>query len=629
MRLFKPGKFELGVNYWESKHATAMWQKWDPETIDRDFAVLTEHNMKLVRCFPLWEIFQPIKFLKKPNKNIVEVRFADETPLPDTEAGRAGVDETMMERFEIFCDLAAKHHIELIVCIMTSQMTFRLFTSQAMDGKDLYLDPRALKWEGKYLRYFVNRMKHHSAIRAWESGNESDLLGPVEYKETGAFWMNFVNTIIRQADSTRPVIGINDSSIDYDPDEARWMLADVAEVSDVVSVHPYYLKDINPYDSIHGILYCASANRIQEHIGGCQSFIEETSIRRATTIDADHLGDAIRSILWNSWALGTHAFVWWCAFDQNMMDCAPYDWQYPTLELGIFKADRTPMPGAIAMKNFAAFLKSLPFETLPPLEKDAVCISSDCLSMKVADILSFMNGGNLEFQAPDQKIRDANVYLLPSICGRGKLSTNAWENLKEKIHAGATLYISFNDCFLTDLDEVCGAVITKREQTNDCGHYKFADFELTLPRKIHRAMACRGAEVLARDTEGNPVFFKNQYGKGTVYTAAFELEDIIANHANFYKTDAWKVYSILFAEKKRLLATDKPLVLASDHLFDENHGVSLVRNCTDQVASVNLTLARSWNITGHYSDVEGVRLRGLSLSLPPESGIVITIENNS
>ena len=36
-----------------------------------------------------------------------------ENPLPQTEAGRAGVDETMVERFKFFCDVAEKNGIKL------------------------------------------------------------------------------------------------------------------------------------------------------------------------------------------------------------------------------------------------------------------------------------------------------------------------------------------------------------------------------------------------------------------------------------------------------------------------------------------------------------------------------------
>ena len=99
-----------------------------------------------------------------------------EISLPDTPAGRCGVSELMMQRFETLADLAEKHGLKLIVAIMTGHMTFRQFVPPALDGRDIFRDPIALKWEARFLSYFVSRMKRHPAIFAWESGNESNYM---------------------------------------------------------------------------------------------------------------------------------------------------------------------------------------------------------------------------------------------------------------------------------------------------------------------------------------------------------------------------------------------------------------------------------------------------------------------
>ena len=206
--IFESGTLNFGFNYWESKHAVDMWRCWDPETIERDFATMASYGTQWVRCFPWWPDFQPIRFMRCSPKQIVETRFADGSKRPDTEAGRAGLDEVMLQRFETFCKIAEKHHIKLIVCLLTGGMTFGLFVPPALDGLDLYTDPRALKWEGLFVQTFVRRMKNQPAIGAWESGNESSCLGAIPNSETPVFWMNYINTFIREADPSRPVIGI-------------------------------------------------------------------------------------------------------------------------------------------------------------------------------------------------------------------------------------------------------------------------------------------------------------------------------------------------------------------------------------------------------------------------------------
>ena len=134
------GRFATGVNFWASKEAIHMWRNWDAASIEADLAALAKYGVQLLRCFPFWPDFQPIRQLRSANCNDVggrfkEVRFRDE-PLPDTEAGRAGVDEVMLERFEAFADLAQKYGMKLIVCPLTGQMTFGLFVPPALEGLD-------------------------------------------------------------------------------------------------------------------------------------------------------------------------------------------------------------------------------------------------------------------------------------------------------------------------------------------------------------------------------------------------------------------------------------------------------------------------------------------------------------
>ena len=626
--IFEQGTLSIGYNYWESKHAVDMWRCWDPETIERDFATMEAYGTQWVRCFPWWRDFQPIQFLRIPSKRIVETRFADGSKLPDTEAGRAGLDEVMLRRFETFCKIAEKHHIKLIVCLLTGQMTFGLFVPPALEGMDVYTDPRALKWEGLFVQAFVRRMKNQPAIGAWESGNESSCLGGIAYSETAVFWLNYINTFIREADPSRPVIGINDPKLEET--SVGWQIRDIAAVSDALTVHPYPMFDranLDEYNEIRNVLDAVIRNQIIEDIGGKESFIEETGVRRATVVDEENQAAALRNILWNAWAGNSHAFLWWCTYDQSHLDIAPYDWPQPTLELGLFHADQTPYPGAEVMRDFGAFLKKLPFRALPDQKSDAVCISTDPEIAKTSGILALMTGAKLKFQSPHQKLEDSPLYILPSIKGRGELSTGAWRELREKVHNGASLYISLQDCFLSDLSELCGAVIVSESKKSDTVSCKFADFELELPRPTFRRMKSIGAEVLAADQNGNPVFFRHRYGKGLVYTFAMEMEEIVSSHAGMYRSNAWTLYQLLFAGKKRLCTTPIPHLIVTDHYFAEDHAVAVLRNCSAESAETDLALASGWEITGFHTDRPEVKLNGNKLAIPGNCGAIIDLRH--
>ena len=164
------GRITVGANYWASHAATRMWREWDPAAVEADLRVLADAGITLLRVFPNWADFQPIHacFLSGDNcRKVAETRMFDsEEPLPDTPCGRAGVDERMMDRFETFCDMAEAHGFRLIVPLITGQMTFRNYIPPALANRDLFSDPYALMWEGRYVECLVTRLGAKKASRA-------------------------------------------------------------------------------------------------------------------------------------------------------------------------------------------------------------------------------------------------------------------------------------------------------------------------------------------------------------------------------------------------------------------------------------------------------------------------------
>ena len=60
-KLFDLGKFFTGCNYWASHAGTNMWHDWRPDIVEQDFKALSEANIKVLRIFPLWSDFQPLR----------------------------------------------------------------------------------------------------------------------------------------------------------------------------------------------------------------------------------------------------------------------------------------------------------------------------------------------------------------------------------------------------------------------------------------------------------------------------------------------------------------------------------------------------------------------------------------
>ena len=128
--IFESGKFFVGCNWWASHAGTNMWRDWDADVVESDIKRLKEANINVMRVFPLWNDFQPLRMHYGGSSSRREIRMRED-PLPETEAGRAGVDEVMVERFRILCDLADKYGIKLIVGLITGWMSGRMHMPEA------------------------------------------------------------------------------------------------------------------------------------------------------------------------------------------------------------------------------------------------------------------------------------------------------------------------------------------------------------------------------------------------------------------------------------------------------------------------------------------------------------------
>lgn len=576
------GRMALGANYWASHAATEMWRKWDAKAVEEDLRVLAANGFRLLRVFPNWADFQPIHacYLSAGNFDKVnETRLFDaEESLPDTPCGRAGVDERMVVRFEAFCDLAEKYGIRLIVPLLTGQMTFRNYIPPALANRNPFSDPYALMWEGRYLECMVSRLKAKKAIVAWESGNEARILGKSENAFHSEAWLRYVHQTIRLADPSRPVIGVDGLEISR---ETLWPSAMNAALSDYTTTHPYgfwgavYNDD---FLSVRSTTFAAAQTYALAQIGGKPAFIEEHGSRRQEQASQANVAKYMRNMLWNSWALDCRAMLWWCAYDQTGMTIAPYNWRQPCVELGIFRRDRTPYPAVGAAKAFAAMQDALPVAGLPKAKTEAVVLTTDRDVLHASYILARQVGIMPRFANPEEKLPDASCYFLPDAHGRAYLTVERWEDLKARVRAGATLYLSWNDTFLDAMEEVGGIEVAYRQRTGGQDVCDFGDFKLPVGYAVKRRFNALTAETLARNQAGEGVFFRNRYGKGTVYVFIHNFEKTSYGASGKYEGDAWRVWAKV-RPVNRILKTGVANVFVSEHCFGGGRcGVVVVNN---------------------------------------------------
>jgi len=633
--LFEDGRFEFGVNYWASETATRMWRDWRPESIEKDLATLEAHGVTVLRVFPTWSDFQPIVEIHAAGNRFAdqkETRFTlDELPLPDTPAGRAGVDEKMLGRFAEFCDMAERHGMKLIVPILTGHMTFRLFLPPALENRDPQSDPVALEWEAKFIECFVNALKGKKAIAAWESGNETRWFGDIQSRAQAAVWLRYIHNQIRLADPTRPVIGVDGMNVIEPKTKPKWHLNDIAELSDWVPHHLYgnwSRRSPDAIDSVRDALFVASRNAAVEAMGGKPTFNEEHGIRYAEIASPEKCAQYLRGALWNCWAANIRAMVWWCAFDQDNQTCAPYEWPEPCLELGLFRSNRAPYPSAGAAAAFARFAASQP--ALPKAKPDAVFIVPDEEMVHATCVLARQAGIMPDWQAPDGRLKDAKTYFLPSVKERGFMTASGWNALRAKVENGATLYLSLDEsCFLPGLAALCRMQVVSRTSAPQTVKADFGGFSLSLRRPTSPVYESVGAEVLAKDGNGSPIFFRNRYGKGTVYTLCLPLERLLHGAVGGYDCDAWRIYKTVL-DVPQLFSAGSRDVMASVHRESDSKAFVVVVNNSPRPFEGRPAVADGWRVTASATDApERASVKDGTLRLDANSGILLTVEANS
>ena len=621
--MLNPGKLLIGLNYWASDNATRMWKHWHPETVEKDMAALERYGIQLLRVFPLWPDFQPIRLLQYggTSKAVTdrEVCFGDdEIPLPETPAGRAGMDETMLRRFREFCDIAQRHHIRLIVAIMTVHMTGRHFVPPAIENRDLFSDPFALKWEMKFYDCFVRTLKDHPAIAAWETGNEMNYTGPVKSADHAWVWTKTMHDIIRLADPSRPIVGVMAEGLD--PMKSNWLIADQGELADFASVHRYDILNAAASDGcLHPRNLCRAAAecRIISDIGGKPCFTEETGNWRNIALSLEGVGSTVKCLLWNAWREDCRAFLWWCAFDQSHLDFAPYHWgDWPGLEHGVFTAGREAHPAAEAMRDFRQMLESLPFDTLPTTKPDALCLVDDMEVAQASYLLARQAGINLKFQSARAALGEANVYFLPSVTDRGGISLEDWRKLLGRVRNGAVCYLSAADTNLPLLREFCGMQIVRRRKATAAMRCVLAGAELSLNCGWEKTILPEGAEVLLADADGNPLLLRNRYGAGTVFTLTFALEKLMSETSRGFDAPWREIYRMI-VKKTLLLRGDDPAVILTEHHFDDNRAAVVAVNCSEEAGRLSPEIAVGWEIEASFGD--GGETGG-SCELPPGGG---------
>jgi hypothetical protein len=575
------GGFTVGVNYWASHAGIDMWRRWDEGAVDADLAALARNGVQSVRVFPLWRDFQPIHLLRRYLNAPYEHRFG-ELPLPDTAAGRAGMSEDAMQHFSRFLELAAKHHLTVIVGLITGWMSGRVFVPPALESANLLKDPVAIQWQVRFVNHFVGRFRDHAAIVAWELGNECNCMSVLATSEEAWCWTAAITGAIRAADPTRPVLsGMHSLKAEFG---SPWSITDQAELTDMLTAHPYPMftphNDRDPLNTTRSIMHSTAESRFYADIGSKPCVVEELGTLGAAVGDDAVVTAYVRTVLYSLWANDCRGLFWWCGFDQDFPNQAPYSWYAVEREpLGMLRADRTPKSVAAELSAFRKQIDALPFDHLPARLTEAVCIVSDnhdAWGVAYASfILAKQAGFDLTFQTARQPLRDAPLYLLPSIRNDGGPSHERLQPIFDRVRGGATLYVSGDAPLFSGFAEQFGVSVKSRRQRISGGTATYGtaegDARIALSSAYRFVLAPCGAEVLATEPDSSPLFTRFKLGEGWVYFLGVPLETTLAREPGVFEGSSpaspWQVYRQLIevVKSERLLKRSPPQLAVTEH----------------------------------------------------------------
>jgi len=601
MNILENETFNVGCNYWASDSGVYMWRNWNEDNVENDLRLLSEIGVKIVRVFPLWCDFQPIRRMTSIRQETAGLSVDDGrnmlTNFDD------GIDSVMMNRFEKMLDIAQNHGLKVIPSILTGWMSGRLYVPPALEGVNLITDPFAIYWEVKFLNSFVYRFKHHDAVAAWCIGNECNCMGGVETREQAWLWVHTMANAIRVADPTRPVVsGMHSLVTDK---EGSWVLQDSGICCDYLTTHPYaspsYATDKMKINTIFPMLHPAAQTVFYSNIGKKPCYIEETGTYGQMYCDDELTAKYVKGALYSAWAHNCLSYLWWIGFDQGSLNYYPFSYNNRSSNYGLYKEDKTLKPVGKVLKEFNDFQNNLPFEKLPERIKDGVCVVSNAKSTWSAAFSAFVLAKqakiDLEFAYLNDGIPEADSYFFPSICFTQDMSIDQIDKLMKRVEDGAILYLSVNMGFIRNMNTDFGFHINYRESVDRVKNIHFNDNVLPSYFCVRYNIEVEDAKVLASDDDGNPVFLMRDYGKGKLFFLMCPIETHVFAKASAFEKNYYKIYSEIkkYIPTRKVVECDNPMVGVTEHIIDENTRVCVATAYTDHSTSVKLNLKNDWH----------------------------------
>ena len=608
--------FMLGCNYWDSKSGTDMWINWDEATVEDDLRVLAQNGVEVLRVFPNWRDFQPVKMLYS-NKNIKREYVIGEKEECLCQ-NPSGVDRTMLKRFRRFAEIAKKYNLKLLVSLVTGWMSGRMFTPPALEGKNLITDPEVLMWVNRYIKALVGELKDVDNIIMWDLGNECNCMSSTNDYTQAYVWTAYVSNAIRVADNTRPIAsGMHGLSADGGGNV--WRMADQGELCDYMTTHPYASPNINndfePMNRLRTTIFPTAQSELYSAIGGKPCIIQEQGSFSPTSASDDLAADFIRVNMLSAWANNLTGYLWWCGMEHLKLRKAPYKWSMVERQLGLVDLDKNPKPVAIEMKKFSKVLKTLP--RLPQKQIDAVVILPDgerLIRSLSAYTLAKEAGFNITYKAHTDLLPNADYYIVPGINFWDSIYAEAYNFILDRVenYGAKVLFTNSTNGSLTEFERIFGLKSLGNKKGGALHRTLLDGEEIKYYASYEYLLESVGAEVLAKNEQDNIVFSKNKFGKGWVYLINFDLEAYVAGVTFGFDPEVsskyYKFYEVFGEEIKSsyILNSLDPRIGVTQHKENDDSYIINVVNYSSQDIDFKYTLKDGFELEILYGTLDKI-----------------------
>ena len=609
--------FVTGVNYWASNAGIKMWSNFDEKVIDKDLGKIKALKMDVVRLFPLWSDFQPVEAILGGECRIREYRFPNDEPFPDTFAGRAGIKEEMLDRFEKVLRIAEKHGLKVTVGILTGWMSGRTWVPPCLVGKNLITDPLAIRMALDFVRVFVTRFKDDPVIVGWTSGNETACLaGPGTTSLDLLNWAVNIRNAIKAVDPNRPVMDDMQRLRAPGSNEIRDRLG----IFDVSTVHPYANFSpygiIEPINSMRGLLH--SVAEVKGYLGIAKNpcLVEEIGTLGDFNCSREVSAGYAKTHLYSNWANGATGMLWWCANEQSFLQYPPYTWWPLERELGVFDKEGNEKPVAKEFRNFKETIDSLPFKITPP-KTDAVCVleggKEDWANVLGSCVLSKQAGFNIAY-AHQKSYPEADVYIFPGVY---RMDGEILGPLLKRVEKGATvIFTHINDIGFSDFENLTGNKVITYCSTPETVNTKVGPVEKSNSIRVKAV----SSTVLLEDEEGNPVFTAKDYGKGKIYFCFAPVEINYTKSPN-PPASSTEIYKMIAKLVNIEVERTNEHIGITIHQLENGKKIAVCINYSPEDITDTLTLK-----TGKIGKVYLGDIKGNTLNIPAYSCAIFEIE---